>query len=45
MKIAILDRSTLGYDTPLDKIEELGEVLSYDTTTQSESMRERGTLT
>ena len=36
MKIAILDRSTLGYDTPLDKIEELGEVLSYDTTTQSE---------
>ena len=30
MKIVILDRSTLGEDTPFDKIEELGSVVYYD---------------
>ena len=36
MKIVILDRSTLGYDTPLNKIEELGDLYCYDNTSENE---------
>ena len=36
MKIVILDRSTLGEDTPFDKIEALGTVIYYDNSTEEE---------
>ena len=32
MKIVILDRKTLGDDTPLSEIERHGEVICYDNT-------------
>lgn len=40
MKIVILDRSTLGEDTPLDKIEQLGDVVCYNYTAP-EDIKER----
>ena len=36
MKIAILDRGTLGSDTPLDILNELGEVVSFEKTSKEE---------
>lgn len=36
MKIVILDRTTLGMDTPLNEIEQLGEVVCYDNTAKDE---------
>lgn len=36
MKIVILDRTTLGMDTPLYEIEQLGEVVCYDNTAKDE---------
>lgn len=36
MKIAVLDRASLGEDTPLDVLYELGEVSVYDSSSNSE---------
>jgi glycerate dehydrogenase len=37
MKITVLDKSTLGYDTPFDAIEAIGEVVTYDNTSPHEA--------
>lgn len=36
MKISILDKLSLGEDTPIERFEEFGEVESFDSTNQSE---------
>ena len=36
MKIVILDRASLGEDTPFEELEALGEVISYAATSQEE---------
>ena len=38
MKIVILDKFSLGLDTPLDCLHRFGEVLSFDASTQSEAI-------
>lgn len=35
MKITVLDRNSLGNDTPLDSLSQLGEVVIYDSTDES----------
>lgn len=41
VKIAILERNSVGVDTPVDCFEELGEVTCYPNTTTAEEVRER----
>lgn len=36
MKLVILDKATMGYDTPFDILDKFGEVTSYDTTSPEE---------
>ncbi len=36
MKIVLLDRKAIGYDTPLSAVEQLGDLTVYDTTDASE---------
>ena len=38
MKITILDRASIGFDTPLSALEELGEVVCYDASTAEEAI-------
>ena len=38
MKIAILDRATLGFDIDMSIFETLGEVISYDITLPNETI-------
>ena len=42
MRIAVLDRMAIGTDTPLDGLYELGDVIVYDTTSETE-LKERVT--
>ncbi len=37
MKIVILDRATIGFDTPLGALDRFGEVISYDHSTPTEA--------
>lgn len=41
VKIVILERNSVGVDTPVDCFEELGEVTCYPNTTTAEEVRER----
>ena len=41
MKIVVLERNSVGVDTPVDCFEELGEVTLYANTTTAEEVRER----
>ena len=41
VKIVILERNSVGVDTPIDCFEELGEVTCYPNTTTAEEVRER----
>ena len=41
VKIVILERNSVGVDTPVDCFEELGEVTCYPDTTTAEEVRER----
>lgn len=36
MKIVILDRQSIGYDTPIESLKEIGELVIYDNTTEHE---------
>ncbi|MBO7195898.1 MAG: hydroxyacid dehydrogenase [Clostridia bacterium] len=38
MKIVLLDRATLGYDTPLSVLDKFGEVIIYDHSTPEEAL-------
>ena len=41
VKIVILERNSVGVDTPVDCFEELGEITCYPNTTTAEEVRER----
>lgn len=36
MKIVMLDKKTLGYDSDLSELEKLGELVIYETTSEEE---------
>ncbi len=38
MKIVLLDRASIGFDTPLSVLDKFGDVLSYDSSTPSEAI-------
>ena len=38
MKIVLLDRATLGEDTPINMLSDIGDVVSYDHSTPEEAI-------